>query len=135
MSLTVDSDHDDRYIAWFDIDNCLYSASANISHAMGERIHKYFTTLGLDDEEASELHMKYYTQYGLALRGLVKHHDVGKVSRHISSGACGLTPHQDPIDFDTKCDGSLPLEEMIKPNPQLRKLFEDIDRSKARLCV
>lgn len=40
----------------------------------------YFLTLGLDDERASELHHKYYTQYGLALRGLVKHHEIGKVS-------------------------------------------------------
>ncbi len=39
----------------------------------------------------------------------------------------------DPLDFDEKCDGSLPLEEMIKPDPSLRKLFEDIDRSKARV--
>ena len=37
----------------------------------------YFVNLGLSHEEASELHLKYYTQYGLALRGLTKHHDVG----------------------------------------------------------
>jgi len=37
------------------------------------------------------------------------------------------------MDFDRKCDGSLPLEEMIRPNPSLRKLFQDIDRSKARV--
>ncbi|KAK0490896.1 pyrimidine 5-nucleotidase [Armillaria novae-zelandiae] len=108
-------EQDDRYIVWFDIDNTLYSTSADVSRAMGKRIHAYFMTLGLDDNEASELHLKYYTQYGLALAGLVRHHDV------------------DPIDFDEKCDGSLPLEEMIKPDPSLRKLFEDIDRSKVRV--
>ena len=37
----------------------------------------YFVSLGLSHEEASELHLKYYTQYGLALRGLTRHHDVG----------------------------------------------------------
>jgi len=37
------------------------------------------------------------------------------------------------LDFDRKCDGSLPLEEMIKPDPELRKLLQDIDRSKARV--
>lgn len=39
----------------------------------------------------------------------------------------------DPLDFDKKCDGSLPLEDMIKPDPILRKLLQDIDRSKARV--
>ncbi|KAH8105898.1 pyrimidine 5-nucleotidase [Cristinia sonorae] len=106
---------DDRYIVWLDIDNTLYSASSKISQAMGERIHAYFVELGWSDDEASELHHKYYTQYGLALRGLVRHHQV------------------DPLDFDRKCDGSLPLEDMIKPDPSLRKLLQDIDRSKARV--
>jgi pyrimidine and pyridine-specific 5'-nucleotidase len=106
---------DDRYIVWFDVDNTLYSASSRIAHEMGNRIHAYFLTLGLDHDEASELHLKYYTQYGLALRGLTRHHDV------------------DPLDFDRQCDGSLPLEDMIRPNPSLRKLFQDIDRSKARV--
>ena len=40
----------------------------------------YFVTLGWSEEEASEMHHKYYKQYGLALRGLVRHHDVGKVA-------------------------------------------------------
>ncbi|KAF9652196.1 pyrimidine 5-nucleotidase, partial [Thelephora ganbajun] len=106
---------DDRAIVWFDIDNTLYSASTKISHAMGERIHAYFVQLGLSHEEASDLHHHYYKTYGLALRGLVKHHDV------------------DPLDFNDKCDGSLPLEDMIQPDPSIRKLFQDIDRSKARV--
>ncbi|GJE84191.1 pyrimidine 5-nucleotidase [Phanerochaete sordida] len=106
---------DDRYVIFFDIDNTLYSASSKISQAMGERIHAYFLSLGLEEERATELHHKYYTEYGLALRGLVRHHEI------------------DPLDFDKKCDGSLPLEEMIKPDPHLRQLLQDIDRSKARV--
>ena len=39
----------------------------------------------------------------------------------------------DALDFDDKCDGSLPLEDMISPDPSVRKLFQDIDRSKARV--
>ncbi|KAF5333526.1 hypothetical protein D9611_002441 [Ephemerocybe angulata] len=109
------SNGDERPIVWFDIDNTLYSASAKISHAMGERIHAYFVSMGLDHDEASELHLRYYTQYGLALRGLTRHHDV------------------DPLDFDRKCDGSIPLESMISFKPELRKLFEDIDRTKVRV--
>lgn len=34
--------------------------------------------MGLDHDEASELHLKYYTQYGLALAGLIRHHNVGE---------------------------------------------------------
>lgn len=86
---------DDRVVVWLDIDNTLYSASSKIADAMGERIHgaviqlhpdtcthvmsAYFTSLGLNDDEASELHLKYYKQYGLALRGLVRHHSVGRL--------------------------------------------------------
>ncbi|KAF9534232.1 pyrimidine 5-nucleotidase [Crepidotus variabilis] len=106
---------DDRPIVFFDIDNTLYSASSMISHEMGKKIHAYFVSIGLSHEEASELHLKYYTQYGLALRGLVRHHNV------------------DPLDFDAKCDQALPLEEMISYSPQVQKLFEDIDRSKVRV--
>lgn len=39
----------------------------------------------------------------------------------------------DPLDFDKKCDGSLPLEDMIKPDASVRQLFLDIDRSKVRV--
>jgi len=45
-----------------------------------------------------------------------------------------LTPCRvDPIDFNEKCDGSLPLEEMLKPNPRMRQLLQDIDGSKCRV--
>jgi hypothetical protein len=63
---------------------------------MGERIHgisiytsfafrltmhsAYFLGLGLEEDRASELHHKYYTEYGLALRGLVRHHEIGEVA-------------------------------------------------------
>ena len=82
---------------------------------MGERIHAYFLTLGLEEEEASALHLRYYKTYGLALRGLVRHHNI------------------DPLDFDKRCDQSIPLEEMIHPNPAIRELLQDIDRAKVRV--
>ncbi|KAL1675535.1 Haloacid dehalogenase-like hydrolase-domain-containing protein [Schizophyllum commune] len=108
---------DTRPIVWFDIDNTLYSASTKRIHGglLSDRSSAYFVSLGLEDEKATKLHHHYYTEYGLALRGLVRHHEV------------------DPIDFDRKCDGSLPLEQIIKPDPALCKLFEDIDRSKVRV--
>jgi pyrimidine and pyridine-specific 5'-nucleotidase len=81
---------------WFDIDNTLYSASTQISQAMGKKIHglsfhrvpscpiqlspDYFVNLGLGEDEASELHLQYYKTYGLALAGLIRHHDVGNAA-------------------------------------------------------
>jgi pyrimidine and pyridine-specific 5'-nucleotidase len=143
-------------VVWFDIDNTLYPESSKISQAMSQRIHgscmrllhlsttphlgsitfsAYFVTLGLSDDAAADLHLKYYTQYGLALRGLAQHHHIGKLSfEAIVLIHKSNAPHEtDPLDFDQKCDGSLPLETMIMPNPPLRKLFQDIDRSKARV--
>ena len=37
------------------------------------------------------------------------------------------------MDFDQKCDQSLRLEDMIKPDPAVIQLLEDIDRSKYRI--
>lgn len=75
----------------------------------------YFEThLSITQKEANELHYKYYTQYGLAIEGLVRHHTV------------------DPLDFNAKVDDALPLERILKPDPQLRKLLEDIDRTKVK---
>ena len=39
----------------------------------------------------------------------------------------------DPIDYEKKRFGSLPLEDMLSPDPLTRKLLEDIDRSKCRV--
>lgn len=115
MSSSDNQNEDPRAIVWFDIDNTLYSASSRIADAMGTRIHAYFTSLGLDDAEASRMHLQYYKMYGLALRGLVRHHGV------------------DPLDFDRKCDQSLELERMIGPKLGVRRLLEDIDRSRFRV--
>jgi len=43
----------------------------------------YFVGLGISHEEASDLHHRYYVQYGLALRGLTRHHDVGSEIRNV----------------------------------------------------
>lgn len=60
------------------------------------------------------LHSKYYKEYGLAISGLVKHHMI------------------DPIAYNREVDDALPLDDIIKPDPQLRKLLSDIDRSKVK---
>ncbi|KAI1807140.1 pyrimidine 5-nucleotidase [Daldinia bambusicola] len=107
-----------RPVLFFDIDNCLYPRSAKVHDLMAVLIDKYFAThLGLPEEEATKLHQEYYKNYGLAIEGLVRHHQI------------------DPLDYNAKVDDALPLENIIKPNPQLRKLLEDIDKSKVKLWL
>ena len=81
-------------------------------------IDEYFINhLSLSPEDASQLHQRYYTDYGLAISGLVKHHKV------------------DPLEYNQKVDDALPLDDIITPDPQLRKLLEDIDRTKVKLWL
>lgn len=42
-----------------------------------ESLAAYLLYLGLSGEEASTLQSQYFVQYGLTLRGLQRHHDVG----------------------------------------------------------
>lgn len=41
----------------------------------------------------------------------------------------------DPLEYNRKVDDALPLEEIIKPDPQLRKLLQDIDKTKVKLWL
>lgn len=41
----------------------------------------------------------------------------------------------DALDYNRKVDDALPLEDVIKPNPELRTLLEDIDKSKVRMWL
>ncbi|KJZ79941.1 hypothetical protein HIM_00655 [Hirsutella minnesotensis 3608] len=85
---------------------------------MVDLIDQYFVKhLDLPVEEASRLHREYYTNYGLAIEGLVRHHQI------------------DPLDYNAKVDDALPLEKVIKPNPELRRLLEDIDKSKVKMWL
>ncbi|KAI9902673.1 hypothetical protein N3K66_002025 [Trichothecium roseum] len=103
-------------VFFFDIDNCLYSKSMKVHDLMADLIDKYFSThLNLAWDDAVKLHKEYYTNYGLAIEGLVRHHQI------------------DPLDYNAKVDDALPLEDIIKPNPELRELIQDIDKSKVTL--
>ena len=43
---------------------------------MAKLINKYFVThLNVPTEEATRLHQQYYKDYGLAIEGLVRHHE------------------------------------------------------------
>lgn len=73
--------------------------------------------LALSPEDADILHQRYYKDYGLAVSGLALHHKI------------------DPLNFNREVDDALPLDNVITPNPQLRKLLEDIDKSKVKLWL
>lgn len=78
-------------------------------------LDKYFEShLSLSRAEANELHTRYYKDYGLAIEGLVRHHKV------------------DPMEYNRQVDDALPLEDILEPNLQLRRLLEDLDTSKVK---
>ena len=56
-----------------------------------------------------------------------------KLVRDLQLGDQMLSSPQDPLDFDSKCDGALPLETMLAPDPAVRQLLLDIDRNKAQV--
>ncbi|KAF5659147.1 hypothetical protein FCIRC_12604 [Fusarium circinatum] len=96
-----------------DIDNCLYSRNDKVLEHMSKNIDDYFKKhLGLSPDDAERLHKDYSQQYGQAIEGLVRHHQI------------------DALEYNAKVDDAVPLDDLIKPNAQLRQLLEDIDTSK-----
>lgn len=73
--------------------------------------------LSLPGDEAARLQREYSLQYGQAIQGLVRHHQIN------------------PLDYNAKVDGALPLEDLIRPDPLLRQLLESIDTSKVKLWL
>ncbi|KAF5984738.1 pyrimidine 5'-nucleotidase [Fusarium bulbicola] len=101
-----------------DIDNCLYSRNDKVLEHMSKNIDDYFKKhLGLSPDDAERLHKDYSQQYGQAIEGLVRHHQI------------------DALEYNAKVDDAVPLDDLIKPNAQLRQLLEDIDTSKVRLWL
>jgi pyrimidine and pyridine-specific 5'-nucleotidase len=96
----------------------LIIAGKKVHNNMSELIDLYFMKhLELSREDAFKLHQEYYKTYGLAIEGLVRHHKI------------------DPLEYNRQVDDALPLESIIFPDPDLRKLLEDIDKSKVRLWL
>jgi len=85
---------------------------------MADLIDTYFMKhLDLPWDDAVKLHQEYYRDYGLAIEGLVRFHKI------------------DALEYNSEVDDALPLEEILKPDPVVQKLLEDIDRSKVRLWL
>ncbi|CVK84013.1 probable pyrimidine 5`-nucleotidase [Fusarium proliferatum] len=108
----------EKIVLFFDIDNCLYSRNDKVLEHMSRNIDDYFKKhLGLSPDDAERLHKDYSQQYGQAIEGLVRHHQI------------------DALEYNAKVDDAVPLDDLIKPNAQLRQLLEDIDTSKVRLWL
>ncbi|TVY14301.1 Uncharacterized protein LARI1_G006791 [Lachnellula arida] len=106
---------DTRPVFFFDIDNCVRK---KVHDHMTVLIDAYFMKhLELDQEEAYRLHQEYYKTYGLAIEGLVRHHQI------------------DPLEYNLQVDDALPLDEILAPDAQLRKLLEDVDKTKVKLWL
>lgn len=75
----------------------------------------YFVThLSLSRQDAKELHLRYLKDHGLAIAGLILHHKI------------------DPLEFNREVDDALPLDGIINPDPLLRNLLADMDRTKVK---
>ncbi|SCO78842.1 related to pyrimidine 5`-nucleotidase [Fusarium oxysporum] len=108
----------EKPVLFFDIDNCLYSRNDKVLEHMSRNIDDYFKKhLGLSPDDAERLHKDYSQQYGQAIEGLVRHHQI------------------DALEYNAKVDDAVPLDDLIKPNAQLRQFLEDIDTSKSRAVV
>ena len=60
--------------SFFDLDNTLYRKSSGIAELMAQRIELFFQTyLHLPEAESRVLGAKFYRDYGLAIKGLIKH--------------------------------------------------------------
>ncbi|EPS45332.1 hypothetical protein H072_690 [Dactylellina haptotyla CBS 200.50] len=117
-SLTSSSTADDRFVFFFDIDNCLYSRNYKIHNLMHDLIDDYFEHhLSLDRANAIILHKRYYKDYGLALDGLIRHHKI------------------DALEYNTEVDDALPLEDILKPDLELRSLLQKIDKTKVKMWL
>lgn len=117
-ALPSSSTPDGRYVFFFDIDNCLYSRNFKIHQLMQDLIDDYFQHhLSLDRADAVVLHKRYYQDYGLALDGLIRHHKI------------------DALEYNTEVDDALPLEEILSPDNELRKLLEGVDKNKVKMWL
>jgi len=85
---------------------------------MQQLINKYFVNhLELSKEDAWHLHQKYYKDYGLAIEGLARFHRI------------------DPLDFNREVDDALPLDDILSPDPELRRILNRFDTTKVKLWL
>ena len=90
-------------VFFFDLDNTIYPKSSGIDHMMARRIELFFTErLRLPLAQARELGARYYRDYGLSIRGLMRDFAIS------------------PAEYDAYVDCGLALEGILRPDPALQ---------------
>lgn len=104
----------DGPVFFFDLDNTLYPKSSGIGELMAQRIELFFINyLKLPLDESRILGARFYKDYGLAIKGLIKHFSI------------------DPLEYDRFVDGGLPLDEILKSEQSLTKLLNNLSKKGA----
>lgn len=99
-------------IFYFDIDNTLYKRSTNIQEQMQYSILLYLVhELNIPIKQARKLAMDYYKRYGLMVSGLLDNFNI------------------DPMRYNWLVDDSLDLDNILKPDLELRKMLISIRSS------
>ncbi|KAI1458978.1 Haloacid dehalogenase-like hydrolase-domain-containing protein [Annulohypoxylon moriforme] len=105
-------------VLFFDVDDCLYPQNARVREASFDLSNRYIEKrLGLSKEDIIQLRDEYHKNFGLIVEGLAYNHKI------------------DPLEYNAMVDDSIALDSLIKPDPKLRRLLQDIDRSKVRLWL
>jgi putative hydrolase of the HAD superfamily len=96
-----------------DLDNTLYPPDSGLMSAVGRRMNRYIVErIGVPPDEAEQLKLQYYREYGTTMRGLILHHGI------------------DPEDYLAFVHDVL-LEGYIGPNPYLDSMLASIPLRKA----
>lgn len=97
---------------FFDLDDTLYPQNNGLWEAIKDRMSLYMhVRLGLPKEQIPELRRSYYETYGTTLRGLQRYHQVAA---------------DDYLAFVH----DLPLDEYLKPQPEVRAVLESLPQRK-----
>lgn len=97
---------------FFDLDNTLYPADNGIWASIGNRMNMFIgDQLKIPPDETYSLRREYYEKYGTTLRGLQFNQGI------------------DPDDF-LNFVHDLPIEEMIRPDPELLALLQNLSIKK-----
>lgn len=96
-----------------DLDNTLYPPESGLMRAVGQRMVGYIVQrLNLPHDDAEQLKLRYYHQYGTTMRGLILHHGIDA---------------EDYLAFVH----DVPLERFLQPNPSLDAMLARIHIRKA----
>lgn len=115
---SLKADDSPSKIVFFDLDNTLYPKSLGVHNQMAERIQLFFQThLNIPAEESRRLGARFYLDYGLAIRGIMKHFEI------------------DPEVYNDFVDGGLGLEAVMHTDDRLIDIFQRLRDRGVRLWV